>query len=450
MPLTGFNTNLDPLQSDDSLTGVLQRLQDLYNQPLIANNPMAQAGSIMSGFAAGVKGQANPLVEQALERRKTAFSQMLGQANLALSMRREASLEQQRKNEEERAKKTQAQKELEFKTTQAWNKINTDIPELINVGANELNASGVMTFTPDEIEQLKSAPERKALMQNKGLTALRLITNPNDKIAAASDRAMAALAQNESGRAQLKGFFKIVDPELELAQRARAALIETVEMKKLVHEQRVIGGSTNIEDIVGSGKNYTKEQALMFAYKAEEASKDTGNIDPYYGKILELHRLEMLNAVKAGKAADLVAELNQLKIDAERKRAPWDNFEFLVKEGKTLLGMLEIAVATNPKDAVLIPKLKGLILKIADAMVNARVGEAEDAAAREKTKRELLEQTQRERADAAKREATEGPKLKPLSERLYGRGSVPATIKELLKPTHKVPPETYGLGLGGL
>ena len=114
--------------------------------------------------------------------------------------------------------------------------------------------------------------------------------------------------------------------------------------------------------------------------------------------------------------------------------------------------MLEIAVATNPRDTVLVPKLKGLILKIADAMVNARVGEAEDAAKRAKERQALLEQVQRERAAAAEKEAREPqePKLKPLSERLYGRGSVPATIKELLKPTHKVPPETYGLGLGGL
>ena len=439
--MPAHNLSFDPtaLQSDDTLndtlTGVLQRLQDLYTQPLIAPNPMAQAGSIMSGFAAGTQGRANPAIEQAMERRKTLFTQALGQANLAMSMRREASLESQRKSQVEQFEKTETRLKEQFKSTQAWNKINTDIPELIVSGANELNTSGVMTFTPDEIEQLKSAPERKALMQNKGLTALRLITNPNDKIAAASDRAMAALAQNESGRAQLKSFFKIVDPELELAQRARAALTETVEMKKLVHEQRVIGGSTNIEDIVGSGKNYTKEQALMFAYKAEEASKETLNIDPYYGKILELHRLEMSNAVKAGKAADLVSELNQLKINAEKKHAPWDNFEFLVKEGKTLLGMLEIAVATNPRDTVLVPKLKGLILKIADAMVNARVGEAEDAAKRAKERQALLEQVQRERAAAAEKEAREPqePKLKPLSERLYGRGSVPATIKELLK-----------------
>ena len=377
MPLSGVNTSLNPLQSDDTLTGVLQRLQDLYNQPLIPNNPMAQAGSIMSGFAAGVKGQPNPLVEQALERRKTAFSQMLGQANLALSMRREASLEQQRKDEKERAEKSEARLTKQFAATQAQNLLQAGLqygkPDLIRRGAEAETAAGIVTWRPEQIEALVNPARREQEIKDKTWAAGRLLVNPLDAEAAAMDQALAKLAQDEEGRAKIRARFKIPDENLlvmkEENERQEIKLKAEQDKNKLLVAQ----GNTDLSVLVKSGRDFNKDMALKYAYVAKK--EGTLANDPFLLDAYNSHMRETSTAVNAGEAARLLVEIRRAELDAKKKEAPWQDFDVLAERAKVLLKMVETITATDPKNTTLIPKLQQAIMDLSEDMVKARVRE---------------------------------------------------------------------------
>ena len=51
------------LSGEQTLLGILQRLRDLQAQPMVPNNPMAQLGTVLQGFASGTQGRANPALE---------------------------------------------------------------------------------------------------------------------------------------------------------------------------------------------------------------------------------------------------------------------------------------------------------------------------------------------------------------------------------------------------
>ena len=48
---------------EETLLGILQRLRDLSQQPVVPQNPMAQLGTVLQGFAAGTQGQPNPALQ---------------------------------------------------------------------------------------------------------------------------------------------------------------------------------------------------------------------------------------------------------------------------------------------------------------------------------------------------------------------------------------------------
>ena len=61
--MDAITQNPADLSGEQTLLGILQRLRDLQTQPMVPNNPMAQLGTVLQGFAAGTQGRANPALE---------------------------------------------------------------------------------------------------------------------------------------------------------------------------------------------------------------------------------------------------------------------------------------------------------------------------------------------------------------------------------------------------
>ena len=61
--MDAITQNPADLSGEQTLLGILQRLRDLQAQPMVPNNPMAQIGTVLQGFAAGTQGKANPALE---------------------------------------------------------------------------------------------------------------------------------------------------------------------------------------------------------------------------------------------------------------------------------------------------------------------------------------------------------------------------------------------------
>lgn len=450
MPLSGFNTNLDPLQSDESLTGVLQRLQDLYNQPLIAPNPMAQAGSIMSGFAAGVKGQPNPLVEQALERRKTAFSQMLGQANLALSMRREASLEQQRKSEKERAEKTEARLTKQFAATQAQNMLEAGTKygnaALIRRGAEAQNATGEAIWSPEQIENLVNPAKRDQEIKDKTWAAGRLLVNPLDAEAAAMDQALAKLAQDEKGRAQIRARFKIPDENLLVMKEEQERQAIKLKAEQDKNALLVAQGNTDLAVLIKAGRSFNKEEVLKYAYIAKKAG--TLANDPFLLDAYNSHMREMSTAVDAGEAARLLVEIRRAEQIAKQKEAPWENFDVLAERAKVLLKMVETITSTDPKNTTLVPKLQMAIIDLAEDMEKARVREPGKVDAEKAAEAAAIEAAKKKVEEKGKK-GKPGVIFAPEDSQDYLRPGSPAyKLREIIRGYK--PEMQYLPGMGGL
>ena len=82
-PLTPLNTQQDP---NSILQQLMLQIQARQNQPIIPDNPFAQAGTILSGFGAGVQGRPNPVMAQFAQQRKDDLAGMQAQAGIAGTM----------------------------------------------------------------------------------------------------------------------------------------------------------------------------------------------------------------------------------------------------------------------------------------------------------------------------------------------------------------------------
>jgi hypothetical protein len=80
-------TPLDTQQDPESLLRQLMlQIQQRQAQPLVPDDPLAQLGSVLSGFAAGTQGKPNPALEQYRQQRKDELSGLHEQAGLASSL----------------------------------------------------------------------------------------------------------------------------------------------------------------------------------------------------------------------------------------------------------------------------------------------------------------------------------------------------------------------------
>ena len=80
-------------QGDPMVSGLLSGIRRLLSQPVLPNDPMSRAGSILAGFGAGVQGQPNPVIEQARKLQADELTKTLGLAQLMHSLQTEKRLQ---------------------------------------------------------------------------------------------------------------------------------------------------------------------------------------------------------------------------------------------------------------------------------------------------------------------------------------------------------------------
>ena len=97
--------------TDETLLGILQRLRDLSQQPLVPQNPLAQLGAVMQGFSAGTQGQQNPALQVYAQQRQQqlgALGQTATIAGMMNTMRHQAETEKMVREKEARGSEDQA------------------------------------------------------------------------------------------------------------------------------------------------------------------------------------------------------------------------------------------------------------------------------------------------------------------------------------------------------
>ena len=67
---------------EETLLGILQRLRDLSQQPVVPQNPMAQLGTVLQGFSAGAQGQPNPALQMFQQQRQQEVQGLAQQAHI--------------------------------------------------------------------------------------------------------------------------------------------------------------------------------------------------------------------------------------------------------------------------------------------------------------------------------------------------------------------------------
>src|SRR3989304_1672194 len=92
--------NTTDTSGEVTLINLLKQLQARQAQPVVPDNPMAQLGTMLSGFASGVQGQPNPVLKQFQSLREQEMGGLGQQAQIAGSLAtigsQRASREQQR------------------------------------------------------------------------------------------------------------------------------------------------------------------------------------------------------------------------------------------------------------------------------------------------------------------------------------------------------------------
>ena len=103
---------IGPNTGEQTLLDALQGIQSIRSQPLIPDNPLAQLGSILAGFGAGVQGKPNPVTEMYRQQRQDQLVGFKEQAGIGQAL---GSIEDRRAQREFEAQKVRRE---EAKTEQ--------------------------------------------------------------------------------------------------------------------------------------------------------------------------------------------------------------------------------------------------------------------------------------------------------------------------------------------
>jgi len=451
MPLSMLSPEI--LSSDEGLTSILQRLQELSTQPTIPNNPLSQLGTVLSGFAAGTQGRANPVLEQAMEQRKTAFTQALSQANLSLSLRREASLETQRKEEKERHERTEKQRQLEFKAIQATNMLNTGLAqgniELIRQSLKEQNALSISNWTPEQIESIAvKGPERERLLKDQPFLAAWALSKPNDPEIGQLAPHYVKLAQTNP--ILLRSIHKLDNPDLVLATEARKRAENATLTEQAKSNLAIAQGGTDPSLFIKANRAFNRETALLQSYMFENTGTPLAKQDKIYQDIRKMEELEREGKIKSGRAADLLFELKTQEKQLNVRKASREEFDALSARVKSLASSIVIMRDDPQANALALETAKALLIKTINDASLAAEREAKEAPTQEKAVRDAIE---------AARKKAEGKKPVPpkqpgkiieelLDEGDYLRpGSPAAKLREKMRGYR---PELIMPGLSGI
>ena len=443
------------LSSDEGLTSILQRLQELSTQPTIPNNPLSQLGTVLSGFAAGTQGRANPVLEQAMEQRKTAFTQALSQANLSLSLRREASLEKQRKEEKERHERTEAQRQLEFKAKQATNRLNVGLnqgnTELIRQALKEQNALSISNWTPEQIESIAvKGPERERLLKDQPFLAAWALSKPDDPEIGQLAPHYVKLAQTNP--ILLRSIHKLDNPDLVLATEARKRAENAAATEQAKSNLAIAQGGTDPGLFVKANRLFNRETALLQSYMFESQGTPLAKQDKIYQDVRKMDELEKEGKIKAGRAADLLFELKTQEKGLNNRKASREEFDALRKRIESLTRSITLMRDDPLADALVLQDTKALLAKaVLDATIAAE-REAREASPLDKQIRDTIEEA-RKKAEGKKAKPSVQPSKPPKefdeedAEDYLRQGSQEAKLREKLRGYR---PELRMPGLSGL
>lgn len=134
---------------EETLLGILQRLRDLSQQPVVPQNPMAQLGTILQGFSAGTQGQPNPALQMYAQQRQQQLTGLGTEATIGStleSVRRHAETER-RASEKFKADTARQAKELRVKVASDFAKNPNESVRL--QGLTNLRAEGMIPPSED-------------------------------------------------------------------------------------------------------------------------------------------------------------------------------------------------------------------------------------------------------------------------------------------------------------
>lgn len=245
--MAAFDTGNDTL-------GLLEALLQLQSQPLVpSDNPALQLGSVLSGFAAGTQGQANPVLTQLASRRQQDLGTGLAAAGMRLNVdtARQTARHQESTETEARLSRETRERELALSTGRMLldQASNLREPKLAKAGYTRLADAGMLPEAfkdPSYIEQASQKAINQAdFMKQETLLAAKALTYA-DSPSAAPDPDLLRLAPNfiemaktPEGRTALKMAYKLPSPKLYLLDEKTKELESEVKTAALMSEQEL-------------------------------------------------------------------------------------------------------------------------------------------------------------------------------------------------------------------
>ena len=150
------------LSGEQTLLGILQRLRDLQAQPMVPNNPMAQLGTVLQGFASGTQGRANPALEMYGGMRQQALKGLGEEAQIGGAL---STLQNQRAQRE-----ADRQRLLSGMAGDVMRAL-PDNPGAIKIALKQYRDLGLVTMDDAAIETVANAGMAKSLQDRLKLAA---------------------------------------------------------------------------------------------------------------------------------------------------------------------------------------------------------------------------------------------------------------------------------------
>lgn len=337
--------------ADETLLGILQRLRDLSQQPLVPQNPLAQLGTVMQGFAAGTQGQQNPALQMYAQQRQSQMGGLAHEATIGSALNTVQNQQAERKAQQSRLHldvikglpdTTPETRTYKFNALQGFAKAQgLDIPADLMTG---LIAGAATPAKLEEVAKLvirgytqsdgKLAPG--AVMSDQAIASLidlpvsyvsqtrqAFLANPNVFLDSISKKTLTALAQEETTLKQ-KNFDAMVEtqaPELHGNPALRPFMLlaarslykkEYWELSSPERQKVFAQASQSYADQQGVATGERAFYALMAKQDAAKTApaKDYFNANPPYGPLSSSTTVQTAQALEATKAATHVPQKN--------------------------------------------------------------------------------------------------------------------------------------------
>lgn len=313
---------------DPQLASLLSQITELQGRPLMPNdNPMLALALSLSGFGAGMKGQANPGLEMLLGSRKLQQDKLLSQATLALGIRKE-------KRAEKQDIESRKQAMFAYDAAAAKDMIEKGLshgePGMVRHGLARYNKLFEYGLTEEQIVQMSQDPiitEKFIKQQDVIISYLTTGLDLPPELASITPKSYLEMAKTPEGKSALASARKLEDKEgraNRMLEYKHSAFKRQREIDTAAREDRIASATGSPTDYLLLTKGDLSDEKIANIGRAIKAQFPNRPLDPFFSKkIAQQDELKQIQ-ISTGRAGIEIKRLQSaiLKEAEDAKKDP--------------------------------------------------------------------------------------------------------------------------------